>query len=496
MTMKFNYTLLGVLCLVSASFWGQNEEDALRFSNTDLQGTARYASMGGAFGSLGADISVLSVNPAGMGRYKSDVLSGTLNLGVGNTAATLNGEETITNSENFDLNNLGIIGVSNTRVDNPSPWRKVQFGFAYNRLAEFNDKYTINGNNDASFSYVLADRGYGRTPDEIYGNDRHYSSLAYENYLIDHVVDSSQQWYVTQMHNDYGGGITHEHTVETSGRIGESAFSIAGNYSDKLYLGATVGVDKIRFDRTKTHFEAANSDSLEIDNYTFIENLSTRGNGVNLKVGAIVLPQPWLRLGLALHTPTNYYYMRDTWNSEIRTNFKNGDNYGEKSNSSSYVYKMRTPGRVIGSLAFVAKKFGLLSVDCEYVNYGNALLRNHQNSGDSYDFNYENSISGQIYQPTLNIRVGGEYKITNYLMARAGYALNGQPFKGEYKDQATPKTKYSLGLGFRSEQFYIDLAVVHSQQKENYFLYDPILIENTVQTKKWTNGLVTLGFKI
>ena len=217
---------------------------------------------------------------------------------------------------------------------------------------------------------------------------------------------------------------------------------------------------------------------------------------MNLKVGAIVLPQPWLRLGLALHTPTNYYYMRDTWNSEIRTNFKNGDNYGEKSNSSSYVYKMRTPGRVIGSLAFVAKKFGLLSVDCEYVNYGNALLRNHQNSGDSYDFNYENSISGQIYQPTLNIRVGGEYKITNYLMARAGYALNGQPFKGEYKDQATPKTKYSLGLGFRSEQFYIDLAVVHSQQKENYFLYDPILIENTVQTKKWTNGLVTLGFKI
>jgi long-subunit fatty acid transport protein len=494
--MQFNFTLIGLLCFVYTSFLAQNEEDALRFSTTDVQGTARYASMGGAFGALGADISVLSVNPAGMGRYKADVLTGTVNLGVGYTGATLNGEETLTNSENFDLNNLGIIGVSNTRVDNPSPWRKVQFGFAYNRLAEFNDKYAVNGVNDASFSYVLADRGYGRTPNEIYGFDQHYAGLAYENYLIDHVVDSSQQWYVTQMHNDYGGGITHEHYVETVGRIGESAFSIAGNYSDKLYLGATVGVDKIQYSRTKTHFEASNSDSLAIDNFTFVENLTTRGNGVNLKVGAIILPQSWLRLGIAMHTPTNYYYMRDTWNSEIITNFKNGDRFSEESLSSSYVYKMRTPGKLMGSLALVSKKLGLLSVDCEYINYGNVLLKNHQGAGDSYDFNYENTVSEQIYQSALNIRVGGEYKITNYLMARAGYAVNGQPFKNEYKDQATPKIKYSLGLGFRTEQFFIDAAVVHSQQKENYFLYDPILIENAAPTKKWTNALVTLGFKI
>lgn len=496
MTMNLNITLLAVFCLINSISFAQNEEDILRYSNTDLQGTARYASMGGAFGSLGADISVLSVNPAGMGRYKSNILSGTLNLGLGNTSATLNGEETTTYSENLDLNNIGIIGVSDTKTDNPSPWRKIQFGFAYNRLAEFNDKYTIKGLNNASYSYVLADRGFGKTPDEIYASDRHYSSLAYESYLIDYIVDSNQQYYVTQMHDNFGGGITHEHTVETAGRNGESAFSIAGNYSDKLYLGATVGLDKIRFKRTKTHFESSNSDSLTIDNFTFTENLATNGNGVNLKFGAILLPKQWIRIGLAIHTPTNYYYMRDIWNSEIHTNFKNGDSFQDKSNSSSFVYKMRTPGRVIGSLALVSKKLGLISFDCEFVNYGNALLKNHPNSGDSYNFNYENSISQQIYKPTYNIRAGGEYRITNFLMARAGYALNGQPYKEQYKDLATPKTKYSFGLGFRSEQIFIDLAVVHSQQKVNYFMYDPILIENTAQTKNWTNLLLTLGFKI
>lgn len=494
--MIYNYPFLVFLCLVSMSFIAQNEEDVLRYSTTDIQGTARYASMGGAFGALGADISVLSVNPAGMGRYKSDVLTGTLNLGGGNTSSVLNGNENITNSENFVLNNLGIIGVAKTRVDNPSPWRKVQFGFAYNRLAEFNDKYTIKGNNDASYSYVLADRGYGLDPDQLYAYDYHYGSLAFENYLIDHVLDSGQHYYTTQMYDIDGAGITHEHTVETSGRIGESAFSIAGNYADKIYVGATVGVNRIRFKRSRTQFESSNTDSLMIDNFTFTENLTTSGRGVNAKLGIIVLPQSWLRLGLALHTPTNYYYMRDDWNNEITTNFKDNISYAEESITSSFIYKMRTPGRVIGSAAFVAKKLGLFSVDCEYIDYGNALLRRHKLANDSYDFSFENSTADLIYQPSLNIRLGAEYKITNQFMGRIGYAVNGQALKKEFREQATPRTKYSAGIGFRSEQFFIDIAVVHTQQKENYYLYDPQLIENTVQTKKWTNALLTIGYKI
>lgn len=494
--MSYNYTLIGLFCLIFTQIVGQNEEDALRYSNTDIQGTARYAGMGGAFGALGADITVLSTNPAGMGRYKNNVLTGTINVEDATTLSTLNGADNTSNFSKNVLNNLGIIGVSKTSVSNPGPWRKVQFGFAYNRLAEFNDTYTVKGENNASYSYVLADRGYGRTPDGLVNYDGHYSSLAYESFLIDYVNDSNQHYYTTQMYSYNGEGILTEHSVSSKGRVGESAFSLSGNYADKVYLGATIGVDKIIFDRTKTHYESANSDSLAIDNFTFTENLSTRGNGVNLKLGIIVLPEPWLRLGLALHTSTNYYYMRDTWNSELRTSFKDGDRFGIESLSSSYVYKMKTPGKAIGSVAFIAKKYGVVSLDVEYVNYGNALLKNHQNSGDSYDFNFENTTSDLLYQPALNIRAGVEYKITNQFMARVGYGLNGQPFKKEYREEATPRSKYSLGLGFRSDQFFIDLAVIHNQQKENYYLYDSQLISNSVQTKQWTNGLLTIGLKI
>ncbi|MCK4360276.1 MAG: hypothetical protein KAV70_00910, partial [Bacteroidales bacterium] len=45
----------------------QNSVDALRYSKITFGGTARYMGMCGAFGALGADFSVLSTNPAGIG---------------------------------------------------------------------------------------------------------------------------------------------------------------------------------------------------------------------------------------------------------------------------------------------------------------------------------------------------------------------------------------------------------------------------------------------
>lgn len=484
------------LMLVCAIFFAQNEEDILRFSQTDIEGTARYASMGGAFGALGADITTLSVNPAGIGRFKSAIAVGTGNLGVGYTRASLNGTSNRSNSENLALNNLGIIGVINTRAENPSPWRKVQLGFAYNRLAEFNDDYTIKGRNDASYSFVLADRGFGLNPDQLFGADYHYASLAYENFLIDHVLDSGQNFYTVQMFDYNGEGITHEHSVNSKGRIGETAFSVGGNYADKLYLGATVGISSLRFSRTRTQFESANSDSLAIDNFTFKENLTTRGGGANLKLGVIILPKSWIRIGFAAHTSTIYTSVRDTWNNEIVTNFKNGDSYSDETETSSYLYNLTTPGRLIGSLALIGKKIGLVSADVEFLNYGKGQLSNNRQSGDNYDFGFENTTAGLIYRPTINLGLGAEYKITNQILARVGYAVNGQALKTEFQELATPRKKFSAGIGFRSNAFFADLAVVNTRQDENYFIYDPQLIENTVQTKIWTSALLTIGITL
>ena len=51
--------LLGV-CFV----YGQDITDAVRYSNDEVKGTARFRAMGGAFGALGGDLSAVNINPA------------------------------------------------------------------------------------------------------------------------------------------------------------------------------------------------------------------------------------------------------------------------------------------------------------------------------------------------------------------------------------------------------------------------------------------------
>src|SRR6478609_3595738 len=72
---KYMYLLaLGL----SMSLQAQNVTDAMRFAQTDLNGTARFRAMSGAFGALGGDLSSLNVNPAGSAVYNHNEMGFTL----------------------------------------------------------------------------------------------------------------------------------------------------------------------------------------------------------------------------------------------------------------------------------------------------------------------------------------------------------------------------------------------------------------------------------
>ena len=75
---------IGIMVLSSGWLFAQGELDAYRFSQMELNGTARSMSMGGAFGALGGDMSVMSHNPAGLGVYRSSEVQATLNLSMAN----------------------------------------------------------------------------------------------------------------------------------------------------------------------------------------------------------------------------------------------------------------------------------------------------------------------------------------------------------------------------------------------------------------------------
>jgi len=55
--------------LVSYSY-AQTVAEGVRYSSYDYAGTARSVAVGGAFSALGADMSAISVNPAGLGEYR------------------------------------------------------------------------------------------------------------------------------------------------------------------------------------------------------------------------------------------------------------------------------------------------------------------------------------------------------------------------------------------------------------------------------------------
>ena len=60
--MKSNlFLFVGLLCL---SLNAQSLNDALRYSQTSLSGSARFSALSGAFGALGGELSAISVNPA------------------------------------------------------------------------------------------------------------------------------------------------------------------------------------------------------------------------------------------------------------------------------------------------------------------------------------------------------------------------------------------------------------------------------------------------
>ena len=77
--MKRTYLLLGAL-VFALPLSAQDIYKVESFSSEDLNGTARYVGMGGAMNALGADISTMSVNPAGIGLYRRSDFSMTGSL--------------------------------------------------------------------------------------------------------------------------------------------------------------------------------------------------------------------------------------------------------------------------------------------------------------------------------------------------------------------------------------------------------------------------------
>jgi hypothetical protein len=495
------YFIISLLLAVAAlETSAQDAVDALRYSRINIGGTARYMGMSGAFGALGADFTLASTNPAGIGLYKSSELSVTPSVFIGTTESQYNGTSANDSRANFAMGNVGFVIASKLDPRTSPGWKYVQFASGINRLADFNNHTIITGNNSSNSlidSYAAFATDNNLSIEDIEGN-------ANNGYTGMYAYDLNLAWWTYLLNPVIGGGYAgyippdqvklQTKTIDSHGSMNEYTFSFAANYLDRLYIGTTFGLPFIRYYEYSTYSEDDINNTIKDFNYfTRVEDLETHGNGFNFKIGLIYRVNDWFRVGAAFHSPSWFTNMNDHWTATMVADYEIPDTGGytrySVTNSGSYEYDLTTPLRVQGNLAFIIGNIGLVSADYEFVDYSSAHL-----SAYDYSFTNENQAISNSYRGAHNIRVGTEWRY-NIFSFRAGVRYETSPYDNNINDGSL--LGFSGGLGLRQGPFFMDLAYAYTGKTEDYYLYNSsgVSTNPSQNTTRTHTILTTFGLK-
>jgi len=452
---------------MTGGIFAQNIDDALRYSQLFYSGTARFMSMGGAFTALGGDISSLSQNPAGIGVFRSSEVTITPQLFHINSSAGFNG---ITSDYlyNFNLNQAGI--VSNI-ISNSSETGLVtlNFGYSYNKTNNYNQGIRIQGTSSSS---SMADYWAGASEGTYFSDLTGPEGIAYDAWIIDTITGTGGISYGTVFSN-YGDnppsvyGQSIRRLVSYEGYTGEHAFSIGGNYSNKIFFGATLGISKLKY---TSHYEHLESTDVPLasgfKNFTYTDHFENTGTGYSLKIGAIIKPVETVRIGLAFHSPT-FYRINEYFSESITSNFTDGDHYEYSNDPQRYNYGLTTPFRALAGVAVQIQKVALISVDYEFMDYGIARF---SETGDNYDYSEKNLNIKNSLQSVSNIRLGGEYRLNKFYL-RGGYGYYGKAFQSSEENRDLDYNSISFGAGFREQNISVDFGFTNYKYSEAKILY-------------------------
>jgi len=451
--------------MASLCFWSQaqSDVDALRYSMNQLPTTARSLGSGGAFGALGADLSAGVINPAGIGVYRSNqfVLSGAML----NSKAETNYLGTSTSDNEFNLNipNIGLV-FSKRNYKGRKPvkegWIYTNFSMGMNRSNSFSGIVNYNGvNSSTSMLDYFAQRANGLTTQEIGATDNEFDYgfndievMAWEAFLIDSVGDRQ---YGAAIPDD-ARAINQKQIISTSGAMNEFHFSLAANYSNKLFLGGGLTVTSVRYEENDKFREIDNVDMGSVwDEWVLERYLKTTGVGVSGRIGMIIKPVQWLRAGLSLTTPS-ILNLRDEYSDDLYATLDDGSDFHYQTRDGRFDYKVVTPLKSTVSAAAVLGKKGFVSTDIEFVDYSTMRLRPTEDA-----FEVANDLIRQKYSNTVNFRIGGEYVWDMYRF-RTGYAHYGSPFSSSI-ESGMDRNYFTFGIGIKESNWALDLAMVHQR---------------------------------
>ncbi|MEW5846051.1 MAG: hypothetical protein AB1777_07260 [Bacteroidota bacterium] len=501
-------SLVTLLSITSFNLNAQTLADGLRFSQTINNGTARFVSMGGAFGALGADFSSIGVNPAGVGVYKSGEFTITPSFKTQKINSTFLGISASDSKNRLYLDNLGFVMSFKPYKSEDKGILAYNLSFGYNRTNDFHSNAITLGdfNKYSIMDYFSAITNGKYTPSQLepstnynpfnsLGGGAWESIMAWNTWLL-YEYDSGTGTYEPAIYLQ--DSVNYKNIVTTEGGSGEFTTAFGLNISNKFYLGASMGITDFNYIFNSTYVEEAKGSNPARPNgdrfysLDYKQYIETKGSGFNLKIGGIYIPVPEVRIGLSLHTPT-FYSFDDAFSSSIKTDFDTtGTPVYFQSNSplGRYDYHFETPMKVIGSVAFVIMQKGLVSIDIEHLDYSAMRFRR---GGDGDTFWDLNSQMGNTFKSVTNLRFGGEYKLGDIAL-RGGYAYYPSPYKSGFLNDKSNIKQFSGGIGYRSGNVSIDFAYLRTLQDIKYVFYDYNI--PSVTNKLTDNKVIlTVGFR-
>jgi len=503
---KLTMLVIGVLSM--SNIMAQEVSDALRFSQDEIQGSARFRALSGAFGALGGDMSAVSINPAGSAIFNVSHASISLSsLHINNDISYFNGQRSSSESKT-DVHQAGAAFVFANRNSNSS-WKKFVLSIAYDKTANYDDQWSASGRNTNSIdSYFLA-YAQGQRLDEIsafpgesisdayaeigsfYGFGNQQAFLGYESYILEPVNNTDDNTLYNS--NIAPGTFNQDYNYVSRGYNGKVSFNAATQYEDKLYLGINLNTHFINYERFTRFNESNSNDGSVVTNVNFENNLRTIGNGFSFQLGAILKLTKELRAGFTYNSPTWFTIFEET-SQNISTFATDIDGDFSTFINPNIInvfprYTLQNPGKITGSLAYVFGEHGLISFDYSRKDYSNTRFKP---TSDAF-FATQNAIMNDIFSVSNTYRFGGEFKLKQFSF-RGGYRFEESPYKDDsfYGDL----TGYSFGIGYNFGNTKLDFTYDHAQRTIDNQLFAVGLTDAATLDTNNSNFTLTLGFNL
>lgn len=498
--------IFAILIMAGTAMQAQNITDAVRYSTNELNGTARFTAMSGAFGALGGDLSAVKINPAGSAVFLQSTASLSLNWsGVENQVGYF-GNFTTSEVSNINLGQAGAVFVFNNSDEN-SNWRKFTFGVNYTRTANFDNEFSAKGISPTSIDEFFLGYAEGipldlleplenETVAELYsylGQDVGYGAqqalLGYQGYIIN-AVDPGNIENTSYVSAVAPGTFDQQYNYATTGMKGKFTFNFGTQFEDFLYMGLNLNSHFLNYDRVTTLYETNDNAESDINEIFFENRLSTLGNGFSFQLGGIAKLSEQIRLGASYQSPVWYTISEET----IQYLETFSAEFGEAFVNPNVVnifpdYKLQTPAEYSGSFAYLFGTRGLISFDYSYKDFSSTKFK----PAEDMDFAYQNDLIESSLKGASTFRVGAEYRINDFSL-RGGYRFEESPYENEIV--IGDLSGYSFGLGYDFGSIDLGLSYYTAEQERNQQLYQVGLTNAANINRNYDNFALTLSFGI